>query len=112
MFEPVAFVKYDEAVRGHVNEKGVSQFGIMETDEVYSHFSLEIMVKVMDESSTIAKGGRGTTRSTVKKAETHYIRFNNYDISCRGKCSYLHACYVCDSKEHSKRDCPKKSGSK
>ena len=29
--------------------------------------------------------------------ETHCIRFG-----CRGKCSYLHACYVCDSKDHGK----------
>ena len=46
MFEPIAFVKYDEAVRDRVNNKGPSQFGIIETDEVYSHFSLENMVKV------------------------------------------------------------------
>ena len=70
-------------------------------------------MKVTGKGSTPAKGGRGTTRtSTVNKAETHCIRFNNYDIGCRGKCSHLHACYICDSKDHSKCDCPKKSGNK
>ena len=110
MFEPVAFIKYDEAVRKRVNETGVSQFGIIETDEVYSHFSIENTVKVTAKSSTFVKGGRGTARAgaNVNKSETHCIRFNNYDGGCKGRCSYLHACYVCESKEHGKRDCPKK----
>ena len=46
MFEPIAFVKYDEAVRDRVNDKGVSQFGVIETNVVYSHFSLENTTKV------------------------------------------------------------------
>ena len=110
MFEPVAFIKYDEAVRKRVNESGISQFGIIETDEVYSHFSIENTVKVTAKSSTFVKGGRGNSRAgaTVNKGETHCIRFNNYDGGCKGRCSYLHACYVCESKEHGKRDCPKK----
>ena len=63
MFEPVAFIKYDEAVRKRVNETGVSQFRIIETDEVYSHFSIENTLKVTAKSSTFVKGGRGTTRA-------------------------------------------------
>ena len=110
MFEPVAFIKYDEAVRKRVNESGISQFGVIETDEVYSHFSIENTVKVTAKSSTFVKGGRGTSRAgtTVNKGKTHCIRFNNYHGGCKGRCSYLHACYVCESKEHGKRDCPKK----
>ena len=57
MFEPVAFIKYDEAVRKRVNETGISQFGAIETDEVYSHFSIENTVKVTAKSSTFVKGG-------------------------------------------------------
>ena len=109
MFEPVAFIKYDEAIRKRVNEMGVSQFGVIETDEVYSHFSIENTVKVTAKSSTFVKSGRGTARSgNVNKSDTHCIRFNNYDGRCKGRCSYLRACYVCESKEHGKRDCPKK----
>ena len=112
MFESVAFVKYGEAVRDRVNEKGPAQFGIIETDEVYSHFSLENTIRVMGKGPAIQKG-RGTSRTAnVNKDETHCIRFNNYDIGCKEKCSYLHACYVCDFKDHGKRDCPKKSGNK
>ena len=111
MFEPVAFIKYDEAVRKRVNETGIAQFGVIEMDEVYSHFSIENTVKVTAKSSTFVKGGRGTSRAgaTVNKSETHCIRFNNYDGGCKGRCSYLHACYMCESKEHGKRDCPKKA---
>ena len=113
MFESIAFVKYNEAVRGRVNEKGIGQFGIIETDKVYSHFSLENTVKVTEKNSTIAKRGPGTTRSSdVNKSETHCIRFNNYNVGGKGRCSYLHACYVCESKDHSKRDCPKKANKK
>ena len=109
MFEPVAFIKYDEAVRKRVNETGISQFGIIETDEVYSHFSIENTVKVTAKSSSFGKG-RGTSRAgaSVNKSETHCIRFNNYDGGCKGRCGYLHACYVCESKDHGKGDCPKK----
>ena len=110
MFEPVAFVKYDEAVRNRVNDLGIAQFGIIETDEVYSHFSLENTVKLTAKTSTFAKGGRGTTRSgtSSNKSEIHCIRFNNYAEGCKGRCSYLHACYVCESRDHGKRECPKK----
>ena len=83
---------------------------IEKADEVYSHFSIENTVKVTAKSSTFVKSGRGTTRSgaNVNKGETHCIPFNNYDGGCKGRCSYLHACYVCESKDHGKRDCPKK----
>ena len=110
MYEPVAFVKYDEAIRDCVNDKGVGQFDIIETDEVYSHFSIENTVKVSGKVSGMAEGGRGSGRlSSVNKTETHCIRFNNYDVGCKGRCGYLHACYVCESKDHGKRDCPKKA---
>ena len=110
MFEPVAFIKYDEAVRKRVNETGIAQFGIIETDEVYSHFSIENTVKVTAKTSTFGKGGSGTTRagSNANKSEIHCIHFNNYTEGCKGRCGYLHACYVCESKDHGKRDCPKK----
>ena len=110
MFEPVAFVKYDEAVRNRVNELGIVQFAVIETDELYSHFSLENTVKVTAKTSGFAKGGRGTTRSgaSSNKSEIHCIRFDNYAEGCKGQCTYLHACYVCESKDHGKRECPKK----
>ena len=110
MFEPVSFIKYDEAVRKRVNETGIAQFGIIETNEVYSHFSIENTVKVTAKSSTFVKGGRGTAQAGTgsNKSEIHCIRFNNYTEGCKGRCGYLHACYVCESKEHGKRDCPKK----
>ena len=110
MFEPVAFIKYDEAVRKRVNETGIAQFGVIETDEAYSHFSIENTVKVTAKASTFVKGGRGTTRTgaSTNKSEIHCIRFNNYTEGCKGRCSYLHACYVCESKDHGKWDCPKK----
>ena len=56
MFESVAFVKYDEAVRDRANDKGLTQFGIIETDEVYSHFSLENTVKVTGKGPANQKG--------------------------------------------------------
>ena len=109
MFEPVAFIKYDEAVRKRVNETGIAQFGVIETDEVYSHFSIENTVKVTAKSSTFVKGGRGARAgASANKSEIHCIRFNNYAEGCKGRCSYLHACYVCESKDHGKRECPKK----
>ena len=109
MFEPVAFIKYDEAVRKRVNETGIAQFGVIETDEVYSHFSIENTVKVTAKSSTFVKGGRGARAgASANKSEIHCIRFNNYVDGCKGRCSYLHACYVCESKDHGKRECPKK----
>ena len=110
MFEPVAFIKYDEAVRKRVNETGIAQFGVIETDEVYSHFSIENTVKVTAKSSSFVKGGRGTTRAGAgsNKSEIHCIRFNNYTEGCKGRCGYMHACYVCESKEHGKRECTKK----
>ena len=102
MFEPVACMKYDEAVRTRVNSKGISQFSIIETDEVYSHFSLENTVKVTGKGTVNKKGGWA-----------HLGRFNRphtvFDFGCKSKCSFLHACYVCDSREHGKQDCPKKS---
>ena len=105
MFEPVAFIMYDEAVRKRVNETGIAQFGVIETDEVYSHFSIENTVKVTAKSSTFVKGcGTSRAGATVNRSETHCIRFNNYDGGCKGRCSYLHACYVCESKDHGKRE--------
>ena len=113
MFEPVAYIKYDEAVRERANGKGISQFSITETDKAYPYFSLENTVKVTGKGSGNQKGGCGPSRmGSTSKAETHCTRFNNYEIECKGKCSYLHACYVCDSCEHGKCDCPKKSNSK
>ena len=89
MFEPIAFIKYDEAVRTQANGKGISQFSIIETDEVYSHFSLENMVKVTGKGAVNQKSGRGTSRTVP--STTHCIRFNNYKIGCKGKCSFLQA---------------------
>ena len=113
MFEPVTFIKYDEAFGGRANDKGISQFSIIKTDEVYSHFSLENTVKVTGKGAGNQKGGLGTSRvGATSKAETHCVHFNNYEIGCKGKCSYLQACYVCDSCDRGKRNCPKKSSSK
>ena len=64
MFKPVAYIKYDEAICERANGKGIEQFGIIETDEVYFHFSLENTVNVSQKSQSKAKGGRGTSKTT------------------------------------------------
>ena len=113
MFEAQAYIKYNEVVRERAINKGVTQFSIIITDEVFSHFSLENTVKVPQKTENKARGGRGSSKwGSSGKSETICICFNNYDIGCKGRCNFVHQCYVCDSKDHGKKDCPKKSGRK
>ena len=52
-FEAVA--GYDQAVRERVELEGYSQFSIIETEEVFTHFSVENTVKKVDKSSKNGK---------------------------------------------------------
>ena len=52
-FEAVA--GYDQAVRDRVELEGYSQFSIIETEEVFTHFSVENTVKKVDKSLKTGK---------------------------------------------------------
>ena len=96
-FEAVA--GYDQAVRDRVELEGYSQFSIIETEEVFTHFSVENTVKKVEKS----KNGKYKPSSGAK---TNGICFRfNSEEGCTGKCYFIHKCTECDSKSHGKKDC-------
>ena len=98
-FEAVA--GYDQAVRDRVELEGYSQFSIIETEEVFTHFSVENTVKKVEKS----KNGKYKPSSGAK---TNGICFRfNSEEGCAGKCYFIHKCTECDSKSHGKKDCKK-----
>ena len=100
-FEAVA--DYDQAVRDRVELEGYSQFSIIETEEVFTHFSVENTVKKVEK----AKNGKYKPAS-ANGAKTNGICFRfNSEEGCTGKCYFIHKCTECDSKSHGKKDCKK-----
>ena len=98
-FEAVA--GYDQAVRDRVELEGYTQFAIIETEEVFTHFSVENTVKKTEK----AKNGKYKPASGAK---TNGICFRfNSEEGCTGKCYFIHKCTECDSKSHGKKDCKK-----
>ena len=99
-FEAVA--GYDQAVRERVELEGYAQFSIIETEEVFTHFSVGNTVKKVDKSS---KNGK---YKPANGAKTNGICFRfNSEEGCTGKCYFIHKCSECDSKSHGKKDCKK-----
>ena len=99
-FEAVA--GYDQAVGDRVELEDYSQFLIIETEEVFTHFSVENTVKKVDKSSKTSKyKPNGTKTSGI------CFRFNSEE-GCVGKCYFIHKCSECESKSHGK-DCKKSS---
>ena len=93
-FEAVA--GYDQAVRDRVELEGYVQFSIIETEEVFTHFSVENTVKKVEKSKT----GKYKPASWAK---TNGICFRfNSEEGCTGKCYFIHKCTECDSKSHGK----------
>ena len=100
-FEAVA--GYDQAVRERVELEGYAQFAIIETEEVFTHFSVENTVKKIEKS----KNGKHKPSSGAK---TNGICFRfNSEEGCTGICYFIHKCTECDSKAHGKKDCKKLS---
>ena len=99
-FEAVA--GYDQAVRERVELEGYSQFSIIETEEVFTHFSVENTVKKVDKSS---KNGKYKPSNGTKTSGICF-RFNSEE-GCVGKCYFIHKCSECESKSHGKKDCKK-----
>ena len=99
-FEAVA--GYDQAVRERVELEGYEQFAIIETEEVFTHFSVENTVKKTEKSS---KNGKYKP-SNGAKTNGICFRFNSEE-GCTGKCYFIHKCTECDSKSHGKKDCKK-----
>ena len=98
-FEAVA--GYDQAVRERVELEGYAQFAIIETEEVFTHFSVENTVKKVEKSKT----GK---YKPANGAKTNGICFRfNSEEGCAGKCYFIHKCSECDSKTHGKKDCKK-----
>ena len=99
-FEAVA--GYDQAVRDRVELEGYSQLSIIETEEVFTHFSVENTVKKVDKSSKTGK------YKPANGAKTSGICFGfNSEEGCVGKCYFIHKCSECESKSHGKKDCKK-----
>ena len=101
-FEAVA--GYDQAVRKRVELEGYSQFSIIETEEVFTHFSVENTVKKVEKSS---KNGKYKPANGAKTSGICF-RFNSEE-GCTGKCYFIHKCSECDSESHGKKDCKKSS---
>ena len=100
-FEAVA--GYDQAVRERVELEGYTQFSIIETEEVFTHFSVENTVKKVEK----AKNGKYKP-TNANRAKTNGICFRfNSEEGCAGKCYFIHKCTECDSKSHGKKDCKK-----
>ena len=100
-FEAVA--GYDQAVRDRVELDGYVQFSIIETEEVFTHFSVENTVRKVEKS----KAGK---YKPANGAKTNGICFHfNSEEGCAGKCYFIHKCTECDSKLHGKKDCKKSS---
>ena len=100
-FEAVA--GYDQAVRDRVELDGYTQFSIIETEEVFTHFSVENTVKKVEK----AKNGKYKP-ANANGAKTNGICFRfNSEEGCAGKCYFIHKCSECDSKAHGKKDCKK-----
>ena len=98
-FEAVA--SYDQAVRDRVELEGYVQFLIIETEKVFTHFSVENTVKMADKSKT----GK---YKPANGAKTNGICFRfNSEEGCSGKCYFIHKCTECESKSHGKKDCKK-----
>ena len=100
-FEAVA--GYNQSVRDRVELEGYSQFSIIETEEVFTNFSVENTVKNVDKSSKTGK-----YKPSGTKASGICFRFNSEE-GCVGKCYFIHKCSECESKLHGKKDCGKKS---
>ena len=100
-FEAVA--GYDQAVRERVELEGYSQFSIIETEEVFTHFSVENTVKKVEKP----KNGKYKPANGAKTSGICF-RFNSEE-GCTGKCYFIHKCSECDSKSHGKKDCKKSS---
>ena len=98
-FEAVA--GYDQAVRDRVELEGYAPFSIIETEEVFTHFSVENTVKKVEKS----KNGKYKP-SNGAKTNGICFRFNSEE-GCTGKCYFIHKCTECDSKSHGKKDCKK-----
>ena len=100
-FEAVA--GYDQAVRDCVELEEYSQLSIIETEEVFTDFSVENTVKKSDKSSKTGK-----YKPNGAKTSGICFRFNSEE-GCVGKCYFIHKCSECESKSHGKKDCGKKS---
>ena len=96
-----AIAGYDQAVRDRVELEGYSQFSIIETEEVFRHFSVENTVKKIDKSS---KSDPGKYKPGGATANGVCFRFNS-EAGCSGKYCFIHKCSECESKSHGKKDC-------
>ena len=85
---------YDQSVRDRVELEGYPQFSIIETEEVFTHFSVENTVKKFDKSSKTGK-----YKPSGTKASGVCFRFNSEE-GCVGKCYFIHKCSECESKSH------------
>ena len=77
---------YDQAVRDRVELEGYSQFSILETEEVSTHFSVENTVKKVDKSS---KTGKYKPNGAKISGICFKFRFNSEE-GCVGKCYFIH----------------------
>ena len=103
-FNFAAIAGYDQAVRDRVELDGYAQFAIIETEDVFGHFSVENTLKSGEKTG--AKTAKYKASST--KSNGICFRFNSEE-GCSGKCYFIHKCSECESKAHGKKDCGKKS---
>ena len=103
MYKVDSLCKYDAAVRKRAGLNGVEEFGCIKHDEMFTYFTYDDTVKATSAQGSDAKSGKSKTRSK-KYSDLVCNRFNS-DEGCKLPCNFLHACLLCESRSHAKKDC-------
>ena len=97
VYEPEAFIVYDESVRERAGLVGPSAYGNVVQEDMLRFFSCEYMRRTRSI-------GKEKSQASKKKSDKLCIRFN--DNGCNAKsCAFVHKCVHCDSDAHGKKDC-------
>ena len=96
VYEPIAFLKYDECVRERAGKLGPVAFSTVEQEDVIRCFCFD--------NTKAAKAKEGASRKSKQKSGKYCFRFN--DTGCNAKsCAYTHRCSGCEDSNHGKKDC-------
>ena len=97
VYEPIAFLKYDECVRERAGRVGPSAFSSVEQEDVIRCFCFD--------NTKSAKAARDVAAKKPRQKTGKYcFRFN--DTGCSSKsCAYAHRCSGCEGYGHGKKDC-------
>ena len=100
VYEPIAFLKYDECVRERAGRAGPVAFSSVEQEDVIRCFCFDNTKA----ATAAAKGKEGSTKRSKQRSGKYCFRFN--DTGCNAKsCAYTHRCSGCDESSHGKKDC-------